>query len=144
MPLVTFPRALARINRVVTNPIQGRWAWRLAPWAVVVHIGRRSGKTFRTPVLAWDLPGDRIAIGLSYGESAHWVRNLIGADGGHLVRRGTVFRLSFPQIIDPADVPDFTGPGRAFARSVGGRALIATLSEPGPDAPPVRGPLRPD
>lgn len=141
MPLVTLPGWLARFNRVATNPVQGLWAWRLPPWAVVVHVGRRTGATYRTPVLAWRLEsGDGIAIVLTYGDRVQWVRNLLAAGGGHLVRAGRVERLVDLRVMDAADVPGMGGAVRSAGRQVGGRALVARLEPPGPDAPPARRP----
>ena len=41
---------LARFNKVVTNPIQRRYAGRIPPFAIVEHVGRKSGRQYRTPV----------------------------------------------------------------------------------------------
>src|ERR671924_348945 len=47
MPL---PRRLATFNRVVTNRVLGPFARYVPGFAVVSHVGRRSGRTYRTPV----------------------------------------------------------------------------------------------
>ena len=71
-----FRRRLARFNRVVTNPVQGTWAWLAPPWAVLVHRGRRSGRVYRTPVMA-SARGGRLRVKILYGEQSDWVRNLL-------------------------------------------------------------------
>ncbi len=71
-------RRLAAFNRVVTNPIQGVYAWLLPPWAVILHRGRRSGRLYRTPVLAVRR-GEHIAVRVLYGVESDWVRNLLAA-----------------------------------------------------------------
>ena len=110
-----IPRAVARFNRVVTNRIQGAWAWLLPPWALIVHRGRRSGSVYRTPVLA-STRGGRLRVAILYGERSDWVLNLL-AGGGEVVRGGRTYPLIDPQVV----------PGRPF-----GKALVADL---GPAAP---------
>ena len=56
---------------MVTNPIQGQWAWLLPPWAVICHRGRKSGRAYRTPVLAFKR-GPRLAVVILYGEESVW------------------------------------------------------------------------
>ena len=45
-----IPKAVARVNLRLTNPILMPLARRLPGFAVVTHVGRRSGKAYRTPV----------------------------------------------------------------------------------------------
>jgi deazaflavin-dependent oxidoreductase (nitroreductase family) len=120
-----LPRSLARFNTRVTNPIQSRWAGRLAPWIVLVHTGRRSGRTYRTPMLAWKR-GDLLMIGILYGEQSSWVRNVLAADGGEVIRSGQRYRLRDPRVENPAGRNDLSPIGRLYAR-VSGRALVAVL-----------------
>ena len=47
MPL---PSGLARFNARVTNRVTGPFAGRLPGFAVVRHVGRRSGNAYETPV----------------------------------------------------------------------------------------------
>ncbi|MEP9392160.1 nitroreductase family deazaflavin-dependent oxidoreductase [Gordonia sp. VNQ95] len=108
------PAIVATINKHVTNPIQRRWAPHLAPWAVVVHTGRRSGRRYETPVLAW-VDGETISIVLAYGRDTDWVRNVLAAPGCSIIRRDKHFRLVRPGII-PADSPDVARGARLFAR----------------------------
>ncbi len=90
---ISLRRRLAAFNRVVTNPIQGTWAWLVPPWAVIVHRGRRSGRRYRTPVLAVRR-GQHIAVRVLYGVESDWVRNLLAAGGGFVVRGGHTYPLS--------------------------------------------------
>jgi deazaflavin-dependent oxidoreductase (nitroreductase family) len=88
-----LPRALAAFNRRVTNPIQRRWAGRIPGHAIIEHIGRRSGRTYRTPVLCVRRPGG-FAFVVGYGLGSDWVRNLLAADGGTVVHRGRRYRVA--------------------------------------------------
>jgi deazaflavin-dependent oxidoreductase (nitroreductase family) len=98
---VPLPRSLARFNRVVTNRIARRFAGRLPGFAIVVHRGRRSGRTHRTPVNAFRRPGGWV-FALTYGPGAEWVRNVLAAGGCELIAGGRVHRLAVPRVVrDP-------------------------------------------
>jgi deazaflavin-dependent oxidoreductase (nitroreductase family) len=92
-------RRVARFNRLVNNPVQGMYAWLLPPWAVILHHGRRSGRPYRTPLLAFRR--DRtLVVALLYGEESDWLRNLQAAGGGAVVRAGRTFELGQPRVVD--------------------------------------------
>lgn len=94
MPL---PHSVARFNRRVTNRLTGRLATRLPGFAVVVHVGRRTRRQYRTPVNIFQRDGKYI-IALTYGPDADWVRNVL-ANGECVVEtRGRTLRLSQPRL----------------------------------------------
>ena len=45
-----LPQWLARFNRHVTNPIQRLWAGWAPGMGILEHVGRKSGKPYRTPL----------------------------------------------------------------------------------------------
>ncbi len=90
---VQLPRRLAAFNKVVTNPIQGTYAWLIPPWAVLIHDGRRSGRLYRTPVMA-RRHGEELSVPVLYGTRSDWVRNLLAAGSGRVVRCGRTYPLS--------------------------------------------------
>jgi deazaflavin-dependent oxidoreductase (nitroreductase family) len=92
-----MPAWLPAVNKRVVNPIQRLWAPWLPPWALIVHRGRRSGREYRTPVLAWR-SGSTLYVVLYYGTRAQWVRNLVAAGGGEVVRRGRRERITSVRI----------------------------------------------
>jgi deazaflavin-dependent oxidoreductase (nitroreductase family) len=94
MPL---PRAVARINRRVTNRLLTGLATRLPGFGVVVHTGRSSRRQYRTPVNVFRR-GDRFTIALTYGLNADWVRNVQAEGGCALETRGRTLRLSRPHL----------------------------------------------
>jgi deazaflavin-dependent oxidoreductase (nitroreductase family) len=99
MPL---PRRLAKFNRVVTNRVLGPFARYLPGFAVVSHVGRRSGRTYRTPVSLFRR-GDGYVIALVYGADSQWVRNVLAADGVDIETRGRRLHLVGPEMVrDPA------------------------------------------
>lgn len=90
------PAWLLAVNKRVVNPVQRLWAPWLPPWALIVHRGRRSGREYRTPVLAWR-SGPTLFVVLYYGTRAQWVRNVV-AGGGEVVRRGRRERIAAARI----------------------------------------------
>jgi deazaflavin-dependent oxidoreductase (nitroreductase family) len=122
-----LPTWLPPVNRVVTNRVQRIWAWILPPFAVIVHRGRRTGRVYRTPVLAFTR-GDRVAVILTYGTGVDWLRNLIAAGRGGVERVGHLRALREPHVLLPGDPApdDLPGPARlALARGLA--VLIADL-----------------
>jgi deazaflavin-dependent oxidoreductase (nitroreductase family) len=99
MPL---PRRLARFNRVVTNRVVGPVARYLPGFAIVAHVGRRSGREYRTPVNAYRRAGGYV-IALMYGGDSQWVRNVLAAGGADIETRGRRLHLVDPEVVrDPA------------------------------------------
>ncbi len=124
----TLPRGLARFNRVVTNRVQGVYAWALPPWAVICHRGRRSGRAYRTPVLAFRR-GRTIAVVVLYGEQSDWVRNVLAGDA-QVVRGGRTYELVDPRLVSASDAA-LPMPARPLTR-LSGKALVAELDGPVP------------
>ena len=82
-----IPKWVARANRIGFN----RLSRHLAPWlpgfGVVVHHGRRSGRTYRTPVNVFR-SADGYVLALTYGADSDWVKNVLAAGGAELQIRG--------------------------------------------------------
>lgn len=124
MAHVRLPRALARINRYVTNPIMGTWAPYLPPWAVLEHRGRKSGTTYRTVIFAF-LRGDTVVVALTYGET-DWLRNVLAAGEARLTRRGRSHVIRSPRVVMADDAAELPAGTRWTAR-VFGSSMIADL-----------------
>jgi deazaflavin-dependent oxidoreductase (nitroreductase family) len=98
---VPLPRSLARFNLVATNRVTGLVAGRLPGFAIVEHVGRRSGRVRRTPVNVFR-HGDRYVVALTYGRDSQWVRNVLAAGGCEVLTAGRRLRLARPEIVrDP-------------------------------------------
>jgi deazaflavin-dependent oxidoreductase (nitroreductase family) len=115
-----LPQGLARFNRHV-NPIQRLWAGWLPPFAIVEHVGRRSGKPYRTPVQAFSTTVDGkpgVAILLTYGPDRDWLKNLTAAGGGRMRRNAETFGITDPRVVSKAEAaPHVDGTWRVcFAR----------------------------
>jgi deazaflavin-dependent oxidoreductase (nitroreductase family) len=94
-------RWVAAFNLAVTNRITSRFADRLPGFGILTHVGRKSGRVYRTPVNVFRaLEGFLIA--LTYGRESEWVRNVVAAGACQLETRGVQYRLSAPTIVhDP-------------------------------------------
>jgi deazaflavin-dependent oxidoreductase (nitroreductase family) len=69
----------------------------LPGFAIVSHVGRRSGRTYRTPVNAFRTDSEYI-IALTYGAESDWVKNVLAAGWCELQTRGRRVRVFDPRI----------------------------------------------
>jgi deazaflavin-dependent oxidoreductase (nitroreductase family) len=90
-------RRLARFNNRVSNRLTLPLAPRLPGLGVVAHVGRRSGRTYRTPVNVFSRDGGFV-FALPYGRQAQWVQNVLQARQCELTTRGTTYVLTNPEI----------------------------------------------
>lgn len=93
-----FPRFMRQVNRVFTNPIMGTFAWLVPPLAVVHHVGRKSGKAYRSPVVAFR-SADGFVIPMTYGRDVDWARNIVKARGCEVEQMGQRLMLHNPRIV---------------------------------------------
>jgi deazaflavin-dependent oxidoreductase (nitroreductase family) len=103
------PRWVARANKAGLNRVTKFIAPWAPGWAVVVHRGRKSGKTFRTPLWAFRR-GDGYVVALTYGPTADWVRNVLAAGGCELETRRRRYQVSNPRVYrdeNATDMPAF-------------------------------------
>ena len=126
-----FPQRLARFNRYVTNPIQRMWAGWLPPFGIVEHVGRRSGKPYRTPVNVFSTNVDGkpgVAILLTYGPDRDWLKNLTAAGGGQLRHNGKTFGIAEPKVVTKAQAAQHVTPRvrRIFTRLPFEQAVLLT------------------
>lgn len=95
-------RGLAKFNIIVTNRITGLFAGRLPGFGILTHVGRKSGKTYRTPINVFRIPNGFI-IALTYSSKSEWVKNVLAAGGCKLETRGKEYQLSAPRVVhDPS------------------------------------------
>src|SRR5436190_11224175 len=99
---MAWRRDMARLNKRYFNKVQAVYAPYLPPWAMIVHKGRKSGREFRTPVLAWRF-GDTLGVVLYYGAESDWLRNVLAAGQAQVIRRGQTLRLTRPRIVPASD-----------------------------------------
>lgn len=113
-------RALA--NRL--NPLILRIAFMIPFFGVLEHRGRRSGRTYRTP-LAAIRDGDGFVLPLAFGEGAGWFRNLSAAGSAQLRWRGRDYELNDPVVIGWEEGSAALNPvQRLFAPAFGARSFV--------------------
>jgi deazaflavin-dependent oxidoreductase (nitroreductase family) len=94
-------RWLAAFNIAVTNRVTSRFAAWLPGFGIITHMGRKSGRVYRTPVKVFRAPNGFL-VALTYGRESEWVKNVLAAGGCRLDTRGVRHELSAPTIIhDP-------------------------------------------
>jgi deazaflavin-dependent oxidoreductase (nitroreductase family) len=94
-------RWVAAFNRTILNRITSRFANRLPGFGILAHVGRKSGRVYRTPVNVFRAP-DGFLIALTYGRDSEWVRNVVSAGGCQLETRRVLYQLSAPTVVhDP-------------------------------------------
>jgi|SRR5215207_10272238 len=98
-----FARALARLNRRVANPVVRLLAGWLPPLAIVRHRGRVTGRAYATPVVAFGTRNDPV-IGVLYGTSSDWVRNVRAAGLAQITRLGKTREYEQPRLVGTAEV----------------------------------------
>jgi deazaflavin-dependent oxidoreductase (nitroreductase family) len=122
-----FARLRARFNRRVANRIVRPISGQLPIWSIVEHVGRRSGKTYQTPVSVFRTP-DGVAILLAYGTDSDWLRNVQAADGGRIKLGGKTFAVTDPRVVATADAAELIqAPWRQLVKMTGTKhALLLT------------------
>jgi deazaflavin-dependent oxidoreductase (nitroreductase family) len=94
-------KRVARFNKHVTNRVTGHIASWMPGFAIVSHVGRQSGRLYRTPVNVFR-DGDRYVFALTYGADSDWVRNVLAAGGCEIETRRKTVELRDPtRFTDP-------------------------------------------
>ena len=96
---MVLPRWLAQINKRVVNPREIRRGTR----PVLIHTGRSSGKTYRTPLDAHPLPDGYLFIPM-YGPRTDWLKNVLAAQAARLSTAGQEIELESPRLVRKGDV----------------------------------------
>ncbi|HKT37049.1 MAG TPA: nitroreductase family deazaflavin-dependent oxidoreductase [Ktedonobacterales bacterium] len=93
-------RRLRTFVKHVVNPVLRNAARSThGPFALLRHVGRRSGKRYETPIMVWRAK-DGFVIVLTYGPNTDWLRNLQAADQGTLRWHEREYVFKRPEFID--------------------------------------------
>lgn len=99
-------------NKHVLNPVMmivaGQKYWYAG---VIEHTGRRSGKTYATPVVI-ERVGNGFIIPLPYGTDVDWLRNVLAAGKATLRVHGETCQAVEPEIVDAATASQQLSPRR--------------------------------
>jgi deazaflavin-dependent oxidoreductase (nitroreductase family) len=91
----------------------------LPAFAVMTHIGRRSGREYRTPINVFRR-GDAYLFFLTYGADVDWLKNVLAAGSCSLRTRGRDVALVDPELIEDRELRDAPLIPRFIERRVAG------------------------
>ena len=89
-----MPLWWGHINKRVFNPLELSRGER----PVITHVGRTSGRTYRTPLDAHPVEGGYLFI-LVYGSRSDWVQNVLATGHARLTVDGEDVELTAPRIV---------------------------------------------
>ena len=101
--------ALRRLTQA-TRPLAMRSAGtEKSNTSIVRHVGRRSGRTYETPVVAVE-HDDGFLIALPYGERTDWMKNVLAGGKADVVTHGRTYGVDQPQVIPMTEATRYFGP----------------------------------
>jgi deazaflavin-dependent oxidoreductase (nitroreductase family) len=123
-------------NKYVTNRILRVFVkLSLGPFAIISHIGRRSGKRYETVIWVWPTR-EGFVIALTYGSKVDWLRNMLAAGGGTVFWHKRLYAVGKPEPIDAqAALPAFPALFRLIFRTLGKHEEFVQLKSS--DAEPI-------
>lgn len=77
--------------------------------SIVRHVGRRSGRTYDTPVVAVE-HDNSFLIALPYGERTDWMKNVLASGKANVVTHGRTYGVDQPQVIPMTEATRYFGP----------------------------------
>ena len=128
---MNLPYFMRRVNRVFTNPLLGTFAWVVPPLAVIHHVGRKSGRAYKSPVVAFPT-AKGFVVPMTYGRDVDWGRNLVAAKGGEIERLGRRHAVRNPRIVDGKVAYTYLPPGvRQLLRAANLPGFVLLDRKPG-------------
>ena len=104
----TLQRGLRQLTKV-TRPLALRSAGKQgSSTSVVRHVGRKTGRSYGTPVVAVDHDGT-VYIALPYGERTDWLKNVLVTGSATVVSGGDRYDVDRPEVIPMAEATGFFG-----------------------------------
>jgi deazaflavin-dependent oxidoreductase (nitroreductase family) len=94
-----LPDRIRKFNKHITNRVL-RWFTRFSygPFAIIRHVGRRSGKPYETVIWVWQMR-EGFVIALTYGPEVDWYRNMLAAGGGNVYWHRRHYVVGKPELI---------------------------------------------
>lgn len=68
-------------------------------WTLLTHYGRKSGKTYVTPIDAMPVSSGGFATYLMYGRNTDWVKNVLASNSGSLEKNGKRYQIKRAQLV---------------------------------------------
>jgi deazaflavin-dependent oxidoreductase (nitroreductase family) len=122
-------------NKYVTNRVlRGLASCSRGPFAIIGHVGRRSGKPYETVSMVWPTR-EGFVIALTYGPQVDWLRNLLAAGGGTVFWHKRRYAVGKPEPIDAQTaLPAFPAPLRLIFHTFGRQEEFVQVKSPGPES----------
>ena len=77
--------------------------------SVICHVGRRTGRTYQTPVIAAQ-HDNSFLIALPYGKRTDWLKNVLSKGSAAIVTNGHIYQVDQPEIIPMAEATGYFRP----------------------------------
>jgi deazaflavin-dependent oxidoreductase (nitroreductase family) len=106
------------VNRYL-NRFTRPMARRLPGFAILMHRGRSTGRTYQTPINVFRR-GDDYFFFLTYGSDAQWVKNVLANGSCSIETRGRTVELTEPKLITDPDLRPAPPPVRFIERRLAG------------------------
>jgi deazaflavin-dependent oxidoreductase (nitroreductase family) len=101
-------RGLRQLTKI-TRPLALRSAGKQGSGTSVVrHVGRKTGRSYETPVVAVEHDGS-VYIALPYGKRTDWLKNVLATGSATVVTGGERYEVDRPEVIPMAEATGFFG-----------------------------------
>lgn len=105
-PLQNALRLFTRVMRPLALRSAGKEG---SGTSVVRHVGRQSGRTYETPVIA-ARHEDHFLIALPYGKRTDWLKNVLDKGSAVIVTSGHTYEIDLPEVIPIAEATAYFRP----------------------------------
>ncbi|WP_278235787.1 nitroreductase family deazaflavin-dependent oxidoreductase [Isoptericola sp. AK164] len=121
-------RLVRRLNKRFTNPRVLATAGRPGGSAAVIrHVGRRSGRSYATPIGVEVGDGVLVTL-LPYGPTTDWVRNVLAAGGAQVTVQGRTSEVTDPRVVPVAEASALLPAGERRLAAVFGATEVLLLT----------------
>lgn len=120
------------VKRFVNPILRNATLAPFGPFALLRHMGRKSGKAYETPIMVWRVR-DGFVIELTYGRQVDWLRNLQAATRGTLRWHRREYAFLAPVFVDEETGLRALPPPISFIfRTIGGHEFVKLADAPAP------------
>lgn len=127
-------KAIRRMNRAVTNPRVMKRAGQPGAPAVIHHLGRKTATPYATPV-GLASTEDGFVIGLPYGTSPDWLKNVVAAGSAVIESEGRSYGVHSPELVAMDDVGHHFSSGERRTFRLYGVEQVIRLHKVGAEVP---------
>ena len=102
--------------------------------SVVHHVGRTSGRSYSTPVVAVPTD-DGFVIALPYGLSADWLKNVLASGSATIAHDGSTYDVDRPEVVPLSAVEHQFSPTTNGPTACSGWTSVSVFAELSPTSP---------